>query len=48
MSSLDQSFLKCIGFVQRKATTLMSKYTMENFSEVEEIFLNDVMAVVIM
>jgi len=39
-----QNFLKCMGFMQRKATTSKSKYTVENFSDV---FLN-VMAVVVM
>ena len=29
-----QNFLKHMGFVQRKATTSKSKYTVENFSEV--------------
>jgi len=36
-----------MGFVQRKAMS-NSKHTMENFSEVRDIFLNDVMAMVVM
>ena len=43
-----QCSLKCMGFVQRKAITSNSKYTVENFSEVREVFLNDMMAVVVM
>ena len=42
-----QSLLR-MKFIQRKATTAKSKYTVENFAEIKKAFLQDVVSVVTM
>ena len=41
-----QSLLRRMNFVQRKATTVKSKYTVENFAELKAAFLKEVVSVV--
>ena len=43
-----RSLLRRMKFVQRKATTAKSKYTVENFAEIKKAFLQDVVSVVTM
>lgn len=43
-----QSLLRRMKFIQRKATTAKSKYTVENFAEIKKAFLQDVVSVVTM
>ena len=40
------SVLRRINFVQRKGTTSKSKFTVENFEQVKEQFLRDVVTIV--
>lgn len=43
-----RSLLRRMKFIQRKATTAKSKYTVENFAEIKKAFLQDVVSVVTM
>lgn len=46
--SWGRSLLKRMDFVQRRATTSKSKFSVENFAEVKKAFLDEVVAIVTM